>query len=107
MADWPALDELKQVLDVTSDDWDGEPESGLGAEGPTRISRLLAAAIAHVKSDVGLWDEDVDVPDDNMAQAALRMGELLALRPEAAAQASADPTYARLIMGRRRRFGVS
>lgn len=100
MAAWPELDELKQVLDVESSDWDGDYDG-------TRLTRLLAAAIAKVKADVGLWVEDDDEPDDNLAQAALRMGELLALRPEAAAQAASDPTYQRLLYGHRRQFGVS
>ena len=105
MIDWPKLDELKQVLDVTSDDWDGIGDSG---SEDTRLTRLLAAAIAHVKQEVGTWDEDADWPDAEMAQAALRMAELLALRPEVAAgAASSDPTYARLMFGKHRSFGVS
>lgn len=105
MGAWPELDELKQVLDVTSDDWDGLPDSGTEE---TRLSRLLATAIAHVKADVGDWDEDVDVPDANLSQAALRMAELIALKPEIAAQVgSADPTYNRLLFGHRRTFGLS
>jgi len=93
MADWPDADELKQVLDITSDDWD------------VTLYRVLDAAIAKVKADRG-WDPDTDVPDDNMAQAALRMAELMALRPEAAADTIKDPTYDRLMTGRRRVFGV-
>lgn len=102
--DWPQLDELKQVLDVDSDDWDGAAND---YGGPTRLTRLLAAAIERVKLDVGDWDEYVDVPDDNLAQAALRMAELLALRPGAAAYASADPTYQKLLFGHRRKFGIA
>ena len=94
MADWPEAAELKQVLDVTSDDWD------------VTLYRVLDAAIAKVKADRGGWDPLVDVPDDNMAQAALRMAELMALRPEAAADTIKDPTYSRLMTGRRRVFGV-
>ena len=94
MADWPDPAELKQVLDVTSDDWDAT------------LDRVMASAISRVKGDRGSWDEDVDVPDENMAAAALRMGELLALRPEAAADSIKDPTYDRLMAGRRRKFGV-
>lgn len=102
---WPELDELKQVLDVVSDDWDGlEDEYDLG---PTRLERLRLAAIAKVKQDVGLWDEYVDEPDEMLAQAALRMMELLALKPELAAQASGDPTYMRLLAGHRRRFAIA
>jgi hypothetical protein len=95
MADWPGPDELKQVLDVTSEDWDDT------------LDRVLSSGINAVKLDVGRWDDAVDEPDDNLAQAALRMAELLALRPEAAAQARQDPTYARLLKGHRRRFGFS
>jgi hypothetical protein len=104
MAAWPELDEVKQVLDVTSDDWDGEESSGGGT---TRLTRLLAAAIAKVKLDVGLWDEDVDEPDDALAQAALRIAELMALRPEAAIGTVTDPTYNRLLYGHRRSFGIA
>lgn len=94
--EWPDSDELKQILDVPDPDgnWDDT------------MDRLMAAGIAKVKSDVGKWDEDNDEPDDNMAQAALRMAELMALRPEAAADTINDPTYTRLMTGRRRRFPV-
>jgi len=101
MAAWPELDELKQVLDVESSDWDGDYDG-------TRLTRLLASAIEKVKLDVGDWDDYVDVPTDNLAQAALRMAELIALKPEIAAQVgSNDPTYLRLIFGHRRAFGVA
>jgi hypothetical protein len=102
VAAWPELDELKQVLDVTSDDWDGDADYDL-----TRLARLLAAAIERVKMDVGDWDEYEDEPDDALAQAALRMAELMALRPEVAPAALGDPTYARLLKGHRRVFGVA
>lgn len=104
MADWPDAAELKQVLNVDSDDWD------------TTLDRVLAAAIRRVKSDVGQWDEDTDVPTDSMAQAALRMAELMAERPQvvaglgsqsqAAASLSKDPTYLSLLVGQRRSFGI-
>ena len=94
MADWPDAEELKQVLNINSTDWD------------ETVYRVMAAGIAKVKADRGNWDDLTDVPDDNMAQAALRMGELLALRPEAAADTIKDPTYDRLMTGRRRVFGV-
>ena len=101
MAAWPELDELKQVLDVESSDWDGDYDG-------TRLTRLLASAIEKVKLDVGDWDDYVDVPTDNLAQAALRMAELIALKPEIAAQVgSNDPTYLRLVFGHRRAFGVA
>ena len=95
LTDWPTLDELKQVLDVTSDDWD------------VTLDRVREAAIFKVKSDVGDWDELVDDPDDSLAQAALRMAELLALRPEAAASAASDPTYVNLLLGHRRKWGTA
>lgn len=94
MADWPDAVELKRVLDVTGDEWD------------LTLDRVLASAVSRVKGDVGAWDEDLDLPDDNLSGAALRMAELLALRPEAAVDASKDPTYQRLLKGRRRSFGV-
>ena len=104
MAAWPELDELKQVLDVTSTDWDGDDYT----LDPTRLSRLLSAAIEKVKLDVGNWDEYTDEPTDNLAQAALRMAELIALKPEIAAQVgSNDPTYLRLLYGHRRTFGIA
>jgi hypothetical protein len=95
MAEWPDADEVKQVLDITSEDWD------------ETVGRVLASAIAKVKLDVGNWAEGVDEPDDNLAQAALRMAELISLRPEVAAGAVADPTYQRLLFGHRRSFGVA
>ena len=95
MAAWPALAELKQVLDVDSTDWD------------TTLTRVLASAINKVKSDVGEWDDDVDEPTDALSQAALRMAELMAQRPEAAAETVNDITYRRLLSGKRRKFGVA
>ncbi len=99
MAVWPDTDELKKVLDVDADG---------GDDWTTTLDRVLASAIAAVKSDVGRWDEDTDEPTDNLAQAALRMAELMALRPEAAASAGkTDPTYQRLMFGYHRRFAIS
>lgn len=105
MADWPDTAELAQVLDVDNVvDWQ------------TTLDRVLASAIARVKLDVGYWDDDVDEPDEALAQAALRMAELLSQRPEAAqsslrdpatAVMSRDPTYQRLLFGHRRSFGVA
>ena len=112
MAAWPELDELKQVLDVTSTDWDGDYDG-------TRLTRLLSAAIEATKAHVGDWDEYVDVPDDNLAQAALRLAELMALKPEVAASVfggrgvrftsfmAADPALAAFFYGHRRTFGVA
>ena len=105
MADWPEATELAQVLNVDNfDDWE------------TTLERVMASAIAKVKLDVGAWDEDVDVPDDALAQAALRLAELLsqradavdwAVRDVATAALDRDPTYRRLLFGHRRRFGIA
>lgn len=96
MAAWPTVDELAQVLNVENlTDWQ------------TTLERVLASAIRKVQLDVGDWDDYEDDPDDNLAQAALRMAELLSLKPENAAAAGADPTYQRLLFGHRRTFGVS
>lgn len=107
MADWPDTDELKQVLNVDTegDDWS------------LTLDRVLASAIATVKEDVGDWDDAVDEPDDRLAQAALRMAELMALKPEVVAGLGSrstpmaavrgDPTYMALLYGHRRRFGLA
>jgi hypothetical protein len=102
MADWPERAELARILDVVF------PEDYVEDDPLVMtLDRVLASAIARVKLDVGDWDEYTDEPSDSLAQAALRMAELLALRPEVAAAASGDPTYQRLLFGHRRRFGVS
>ena len=101
MADWPEVEELAQVLnvdDVTT--WQ------------TTLDRVLASAIAQVKLDVGNWDEDDDEPTDKMAQAALRMGELIAQRADGTSldvgeAFRQDPTYLALLKGSRRVFGVA
>lgn len=106
MADWPDTAELAQVLNVDNvGDWE------------TTLGRVLAAAIRKVKSDVGLWDEDVDEPDEALAAAALRMAELMSLRPEVASGIGSqsgsrasfvrDPAYQSYLAGHRRRFGVA
>ncbi len=111
MSDWPMLDELKQVLDVDpeSDAWDGDYDE-------TRLTRLLEAAIEAVKDEIGNWDETYDFPTTRQAQAALRMAELLALKPEVAAAVSgsgivpsavaSDPVYRKLMTGSHRTFGI-
>lgn len=96
MADWPDTAELAQVLNVDNvDDW------------ATTLDRVMASAISKVKGDRGDWDELVDEPDERLAQAALRMGELISQRPEAASEPSTDPAYLNLLSGKRRRFGVA
>jgi hypothetical protein len=98
---WPGADELKKVLNVESDDWDDT------------LDRLLAAAIDKVKMDVAGSVEDFDDADpviqisSGMSAAALRMAELMALKPEFAAGSARDPSYERLLFGSRRTFGVA
>ena len=94
-AAWPTTTELAQVLNVeNTTDWQ------------TTLDRVLAAAIAKVKADVGHWDDSVDLPTDSQAQAALRMAELIAERPGSTLASIRDATYQRLLTGQRRRFGV-
>lgn len=103
MAVWPEREELARILDLTlpTDYPEADPLV-------TMLDRVLAAAIVKVKLDVGDWDEYEDDPDDSLAQAALRMAELMALRPELAnAVGMTDPTYRRLLFGHRRTFGVA
>lgn len=101
MADWPDTDELAKVLDVSEEgDW------------TDTLDRIRLAAIARVKADVGEWDDDTDEPDEALAQAALRMAELMSLRAGPVVSGGVgrvlgDPTYERLIFGHRKRFGFS
>ena len=100
MADWPEQAELERLLDFTPTGED-DPAS-------TTLGRALTSAIDHVNDDVGNWDEDDDEPTDRLAQAALRMAELIATRPDADPTAlAADPTYRRLLKNHRRVFGVA
>lgn len=111
MADWPTLDELRQLLDITSEDWDGDADG-------TRLTRVLASAIDRIKAEVGgtvaLFDDLYAEPTDSIAQAALRMAELIATRPAADVSRAGsdrilvgDPTIRRLLYGSRRAFGVA
>ena len=96
MADWPEAAELEKFLNLSEDP----------ASWTDQVERIMSAAIAQVKDDVGVWDEDTDEPDDALAQAALRMGELIAERPTATDNGD-DPTYVRLLKGHRRRFAIA
>jgi hypothetical protein len=108
MAAWPELDELKQVLDADPDStvWDGDEDG-------TRLTALLAAAIQHVKDETG---QDTDEPSYGLGRAALRLAELMALKPEVAAAVAgtgrgsasfiSDPSYQAYIFGQRRVFGI-
>lgn len=94
-AAWPETTELAQVLNIdNASDWD------------TTLDRVLASAIAKVKSDAGLWSEAIDLPTANQAQAALRMAELISTRPDSPGNDN-DRTYLRLLTGQRRRFGIA
>jgi hypothetical protein len=99
VAEWPTAEALKRVVNF-------EP----GEDDPLGLTleNVRLSAIAWVKAKVGSWDDSTDEPDENLSQAALRMAELIALRPETAATVGeSDPTIARLLLGRRRRFGIS
>ncbi len=103
MADWPEIAELKQLLNIVEEHWDGDDDG-------SRLTRVLATAIARVKSDVGYWDDDPipQEPTDAQAQAALRMAELIATRPTIGIRTlAADPTYRTLLTGQRRVFGFA
>ncbi len=94
MASWPDTIELAQVVNVDNvADWQ------------TTLDRVMAAAIAKVKSDIGNWNPDTDVPTNSQAQAALRMAELISTRPDSPTN-DQDKTYLRLLTGQRRRFGI-
>lgn len=102
--DWPQLEELKQLLDITSEDWDGAADD-------TRLTRLLAAAIDQTKAAVAgtaaAYDDVYTEPTAAHSQAALRVAELLATRPTGPDALMADPTVRRLLFGSRRVFGVA
>src|SRR5678815_3343712 len=58
MADWPEAAELEKYLDLSNDP----------ASWTDQVERIMSAAIARVKGDVGQWDELVDEPDEALAQ---------------------------------------
>jgi hypothetical protein len=96
MADWPTADDLKQALDIASDDWDN------------RIDVVLSASIFRVKHDLGEWDEMMDTPDDSLSQAALRMAWLIWDSPGQPVELlSKDAAYRALLFGHRRRFAIA
>ena len=102
MAAWPELDELKQVLDVESSDWDGDYDG-------TRLTRLLASAIEKVKLRRRRLGRLRRRPDGQPRPGGAPHGG--ADRPQArdrgAGRGRNDPTYLRLIFGHRRAFGVA
>lgn len=94
--EWPTVDELKQLLDVTSDDWDAT------------LDLQLDTAIAQVKLDVGAWDELVDIPDASLGRAAIRLAVLLRANAETpTALLTNDPIYQRCMKGHHRRFAIA
>lgn len=99
-AAWPDVTELAQVLNIA-------PEETVTAW-LTTLDRILAAAIAHVKGEVGRWDDASNVPNDNLAGAALRMAELMSQRPDSSVtSAGSDAAYRAFMTGQRKRFGLS
>ncbi len=98
MADWPTTDELKQVLDVTDD-----PDAWT-----SKFDRDMAAAIARVKADVGVWDEDLDEPDEALANAALRAAVVMQTNvADPSAAIDQDDIYTAHMKGHRKRFGFA
>ena len=111
MADWPELEELKQLLEITSEDWDGDSDD-------TRLTRVLASAIDLIKVEISgssvVFDDIIVDPTDSQAQAALRLAELIATRPDAGVSRVGsdrmflqDVTVLRLLKGSRRSFGIA
>jgi hypothetical protein len=91
--DWPSLDDLKTLLDVTSTDaHDGQ------------LQAFLDAAIAQTKTKRGNWDEMTDLPDAALAASAL-------MRAYELASADATVIEARkseqLLYDHRTRFGMA
>lgn len=97
MADWPDTAELAQIVDVENvADWQ------------TTLDRVRASAIATVKDVRGDWDDDVDEPDEKLAQAALRLATLISAQPDRDRRSLiSDSTFQTLMYGRRRRFGIA
>lgn len=93
---WPTLEELKKIVDV-------DPDSDTF---DVTIQRQLEAAIALVKAETGAWDDVIDLPDDQLAGAALRAGYLLSLKESPAAIVK-DKVFETYMHGKRRRFSFA
>jgi hypothetical protein len=95
--DWPDTEALKLVLnaDMQGTGWDATLEA------------TMSSAIERVKSEMAPWDPYEDEPpNDRLYMAALRMGEMMARRPEAdPAELRQDPAYRNYLYGQRRTFG--
>lgn len=109
MADWPDVDELKQVLDITSDDWDGEPVSD---GSPTRLRATLDAAIEYVQvraegTVAAFEDKYPDGPPNSLGRAALRAAILMSLTPGDPTNVRQDAAFNRFMSGYRHDFGIA
>ncbi len=93
---WPTVDELRKIVDV-------DPDSHAF---DVTLARQMAAGIQIVKDEVGNWDDVIDVPDDQLAGAALRAAFLLSLR-ESPASIVTDREFATYMHGKHRRFAIS
>lgn len=93
---WPTLEELKLIVDVDANSTDFD----------VTIQRQLDVGIALVKQTVGTWDDVIDVPDDQLAGAALRAAYLLSLKESPAAIVN-DTVFATYMHGHRRRFSIA
>jgi hypothetical protein len=91
VATWPTVEELKQRLDITSEDWDDQ------------LGRVLAASIEETKLRVGDWVEGVDVPDDALVQSALER----AVEYGSIGEGAAVVKSRQLLYGHRKRFGTA
>lgn len=91
---WPTTAELKQRLDITSEDWDDQ------------LDRVVAAAIAQTKQRIGEWVEDYDQPDEAISQSALELAVELAQNGEAAGLPGAVSKSQALLYGKRQRFSI-
>lgn len=98
MAAWPDVEELKNVRDIGDSQFIDE-----------QLQRNLEGAIIRVKRDVGDWDEDVDEPDANLGQAALRAAVVLTVNaPDDGWRVlDKDHIYQALLKGYRRTFGIA
>lgn len=93
MVNWPTVDELKARLDITSNAWDDQ------------LARLIQACIGEVKAKVGNWDEALDSPDENLAQAALELAVESGMGGDGAPPIGSKSGH--LLYGHRRRWGTA
>jgi DICT domain-containing protein len=98
MADWPAVEDIKKVLNVNedADNW------------TDLVDSIRASAIELSKRLVGAWDEDLDEPTEALALMALRIAELLGMRPDTTlTDLIKDAHVQSLLLGHRRRFAIA